>query len=140
MTGLNVLSALIGQCAPLGSTGSTLPKPQTPVVVSLLCIKLVVHKMAIPSPLYIRDDEADGIDSCVGMGREAGERLAASYANYLITNNGIILPLLDPAKDSDAVALLRDLYPCFEVVGVEAREILLGGGNIHCITQQVPAV
>ena len=102
--------------------------------------KLVVHKMAIPGPLYIRDDEADGIDSCVGMGREAGERLAASYANYLITNNRIILPLLDPAKDGDAVALLRDLYPGFEVVGVEAREILLGGGNIHCITQQVPAV
>ena len=102
--------------------------------------KLVVHKMAIPSPLYIRDDEADGIDSCVGMGREAGERLVASYANYLITNNRIILPLLDPAKDGDAAALLRDLYPGFEVVGVEAREILLGGGNIHCITQQVPAV
>lgn len=102
--------------------------------------KLVVHKMVIPGPLYIRDDEADGIDSCVGMGREAGERLAASYANYLITNNRIILPLLDPAKDGDAVALLRDLYPGFEVVGVEAREILLGGGNIHCITQQVPAV
>ena len=104
------------------------------MVVSLLCIR---WRYPI---LSIYGTTADGIDSCVGMGREAGERLAASYANYLITNNRIILPLLDPAKDGDAVALLRDLYPGFEVVGVEAREILLGGGNIHCITQQVPAV
>ena len=74
------------------------------------------------------------------MERTAGERLAGSYANFLITNNRIILPLLDPACDDAAKALLEDVYPGYEVVGVGAREILLGGGNIHCITQQVPAV
>ena len=102
--------------------------------------KLIIHKMHIPGPLYIQDDEADGVDACEGMERTPGERLAGSYANYLITNNRIILPLLDPKYDDEAKELLKDIYQGYEVVGVDAREILLGGGNIHCITQQVPAV
>ncbi|GAA4650646.1 agmatine deiminase [Kistimonas scapharcae] len=102
--------------------------------------KLLVHKMHVPGPLFIHEDEAGGIDACEGMERSAGERLAGSYANFLITNKRIILPLLDPARDDDARALLADLFPGYEIVGVDAREILLGGGNVHCITQQVPAV
>ena len=102
--------------------------------------KLLVHKMHVPGPLFIREDEAGGIDACEGMERSAGERLAGSYANFLITNQRIILPLLDPARDDDARALLADVFPGYEIVGVDAREILLGGGNVHCITQQVPAV
>ena len=102
--------------------------------------ELKIHKMHIPGPLRIREDEAGGIDVCDGMERSAGERLAGSYANFLITNNRIILPLLDPERDDEAKALLQDIFQDYEVVGVEAREILLGGGNIHCITQQVPAV
>ena len=102
--------------------------------------QIKVHKMHIPGPLYIREDEAGGIDACEGMERTEGERLAGSYANFLITNGRIILPLLDPKYDDEAKALLQDIFPEHEVVGVEAREILLGGGNIHCITQQVPAV
>ena len=85
-------------------------------------------------------EEAAGIDIAEGMEREAGERLAASYANYLITNNQIVLPLLDKRYDAEVIALLEELYPGYEVNGVPAREILLGGGNIHCITQQVPQV
>ena len=50
------------------------------------------------------------------------------------------IPLLDPRHDEEAAAILRRCFPEREVVGVPAREILLGGGNIHCITQQVPAV
>jgi agmatine deiminase len=48
------------------------------------------------------------------------------------------MPLLDPATDARAMRLLRRLFPRREVVGVPAREILLGGGNIHCVTQQQP--
>jgi agmatine deiminase len=48
------------------------------------------------------------------------------------------MPLLDPGKDARALRILRRLFPRREVVGVPAREILLGGGNIHCITQQLP--
>ncbi|HET9472328.1 MAG TPA: agmatine deiminase family protein, partial [Steroidobacteraceae bacterium] len=70
----------------------------------------------------------------------AGMRLAASYVNFYIANGGIIMPLLDPRTDRLAAARLKRAFPRRKVVGVAAREILLGGGNIHCITQQVPAV
>ena len=102
--------------------------------------KLKIHKVHIPGPLFITEEEAAGLDACDGMEREAGERLAGSYANFLITNGRIILPLLDPKWDKQAQAVLQEAFPEYTIVGVEAREILLGGGNIHCITQQVPTV
>src|SRR5204863_102141 len=57
----------------------------------------------------------------------------------LSANRGIIMPLLDARTDRAAARRLKSLFPGRRVVGVPAREILLGGGNIHCITQQVPA-
>jgi agmatine deiminase len=48
------------------------------------------------------------------------------------------MPLLDPETDKAAAAKLKRLFPERRVVGVPAREVLLGGGNVHCITQQVP--
>ena len=67
------------------------------------------------------------------------ERLAASYVNFYLANGGLIMPLLDPHTDRIAAGRLKRLFPKRRVVGVPAREILLGGGNVHCITQQVPA-
>jgi agmatine deiminase len=58
--------------------------------------------------------------------------------NFYIANGGIIMPLLDARTDGRAAAALKRLFPGRRVVGVPAREILLGGGNIHCITQQIP--
>jgi agmatine deiminase len=64
--------------------------------------------------------------------------LAASYVNFYIANGGVVVPLLDARTDRAALAKIRRLFPGRKVVGVPAREILLGGGNIHCITQQIP--
>ena len=102
--------------------------------------KLEIHKLPMPGPLYRPADEERGVDA-VDPGlpaRVAGERLAASYANFYIANSTIVMPLLDPKKDRLAANALRRLFPDRRVIGVRAREILLGGGNIHCITQQVP--
>ena len=49
-----------------------------------------------------------------------------------------MLPLFNDPSDELALAKMREVFPDREVVGVYAREILLGGGNIHCITQQHP--
>ena len=68
-----------------------------------------------------------------------GRRLAASYANFLIVNGGIVAPSFDDAKDEEARAILQRVFPEHRVVMVPGREILLGGGNIHCITQQIPS-
>ena len=71
--------------------------------------------------------------------RRAGERLAASYVNFYPANGAIVMPLLDRRTDRAAAARLRRLFPRRRIVGVPSRELLLGGGNIHCLTQQVPA-
>lgn len=101
---------------------------------------LEIFKVTIPGPLYFTEEEAAGIDMSEGMEREAGERMAGSYANFLVTNGRIILPLLDEKHDDEAREVLQKAFPQHEIVGVQAREILLGGGNVHCITQQVPSV
>ncbi len=98
-----------------------------------------IHKLEQPGPLRMTKREAEGIDASTEfMARRRGMRLAASYVNFYIANRRVVVPLLDPRHDGAALRKLRRLFPGREVVGVPAREILLGGGNIHCITQQVP--
>jgi agmatine deiminase len=100
-----------------------------------------VVKLPSPGPLEISAEEASGVLTVEGTRpRRGGERMAASYANFYLANGGLVFPLLDERFDERAAEILRGCFPEREVVGVPAREILLGGGNIHCITQQVPAV
>jgi agmatine deiminase len=101
--------------------------------------RLKVTKLPMPGPLTLSAKEASGIIPREGTKpREAGERLAASYVNFYIANGGIVMPLLDPRTDRAAVGRVKRLFPDRRVLGVPAREVLLGGGDIHCITQQVP--
>ena len=58
--------------------------------------------------------------------------------NFYVANDAVVVPLLDERRDDEAAGDDRGLFPGRRVVGVAAREILLGGGNVHCITQQVP--
>jgi agmatine deiminase len=98
-----------------------------------------VHKLVQPGPLHITREEAQGVDAAEGSKpREAGARMAASYVNFYLGTRRIVVPLLDPRRDGAALRKLKALFPRREVVGVPGREILLGGGNVHCITQQVP--
>ncbi len=93
-----------------------------------------------PGPLTIAEEEAAGVDAAEGtLPRRPGDRLAASYANFYLANERVVFPLLDERFDEEAAEILCGCFPEREAVGVPAREILLGGGNIHCITQQVPA-
>jgi len=102
--------------------------------------QLIVHKMPIPGPLYATEEECAGVDPVDGsQERSPHVRLAGSYINFLIVNGGIIAPKFDDPMDAEAEAILQRLFPAHRVVMVPGREILLGGGNIHCITQQQPA-
>ena len=102
--------------------------------------RLTVTRLPMPGPLTLHRREAAGLIAREGTKvRRAGERLAASYVNFYIANAGIVMPLIDPRTDERALRALRRLFPRRRVLGVPAREILLGGGNIHCITQQIPA-
>ena len=98
-----------------------------------------IHKIPMPGPLFMTKAEAAGLQCRAGTKpRRAGERLAASYVNFYIANGGVVVPMLDPRLDAKVLAQLQRIFPGCRVVGVAAREILLGGGNIHCITQQIP--
>ncbi len=101
--------------------------------------EIVIEHIPMPTPLFYTQDEAEGLDATAsGMNRKAGERLAASYVNFYIANGAIIAPAFGVETDEPARAVLAKLFPEREIVMVPAREILLGGGNIHCITQQQP--
>lgn len=101
--------------------------------------KLEIHKIHQPNPVLITAEESQGVDAIEGtLPRQPGDRLAASYINFYICNGGIVAPTFGDPHDAAAQADLQNLFPGRKVVGVPAREILLGGGNIHCITQQQP--
>lgn len=99
-----------------------------------------VIRLPSPGPLTMTETEAAGVDAVAGTRpRRPGDRLAASYVNSYLANGAVIFPLLDRRFDDEVAEILGSCFPDREMVGVPAREILLGGGNIHCITQQVPA-
>ncbi|XP_059285754.1 agmatine deiminase-like [Lycium ferocissimum] len=103
--------------------------------------KIQVIKLHVPGPLYMTDEEEDGLfQDGDAKTRTSGTRLAASYVNFYIANGAIITPQFGDKKwDEEAIRVLSLAFPDYEVVGIEgAREIVLGGGNIHCITQQQP--
>ena len=102
--------------------------------------KIEIVKMYVPSPVTITKEESEGVDAVDGtLPREEGDRLAASYVNFYIANGGIAVPGFGDPNDEKAVQTLKECFPDREIVQIPAREILLGGGNIHCITQQQPS-
>ena len=73
--------------------------------------------------------------------RKVGKRLASSYVNFYMANGGIVCPSFgQPDADLVALQILQRTFPERKVVQIFSRDILLGGGNIHCITQQQPKV
>jgi agmatine deiminase len=68
-----------------------------------------------------------------------GFRLPASYANFYIANRVVLVPTFNDANDRAALNLLAKHFPGREVVGINCRDLVLGLGTIHCMTQQEPA-
>jgi agmatine deiminase len=98
--------------------------------------KLIVHKLCMPKvPVTIGKDFA--ID-CVEdtLPREEGDICIASYMNFLIVNGGVIVPQYGDENDAIALQQVQAMFPERKAVGVFTREVVYGGGNIHCITQQ----
>ncbi len=105
--------------------------------------KIKVHKLPIPDvPVCCSAEDIDNYVFEPGEDtREAGERLAASYVNFYFANGIALVPQFggeNAESDARAVRILAELCPERRIVPISARDILLGGGNIHCITQQVP--
>ena len=69
-----------------------------------------------------------------------GVRVPLSYINYYIANDLVVLPSFGCKQDEQAFSVMKDLYPSRRVKQIDANEILVGGGGIHCITMQQPLI
>lgn len=69
-----------------------------------------------------------------------GARLPASYANFYIANEVVLVPVFDDASDNQALGILQECFPERKIVGLRCNEVVAGLGAIHCVTQQEPAV
>jgi len=68
-----------------------------------------------------------------------GQRLPASYANFYIANNLVLVPTFNDPMDRVALTKLAGLFPNREVVGIHCLDLVLGLGTLHCMTMQQPA-
>ena len=83
---------------------------------------LRVETLPMPAPVYFD-----------------GQRLPASYANFYIANKIVIMPTFNDANDRVALNTLSSLFPDREIVGIACRDLVLGLGTLHCVTQQQPS-
>jgi agmatine deiminase len=98
-----------------------------------------IYKIPHPPIISYTQKDIDNLSRVKGSyARKIGERLDASHINLIITNKIIVVPTFDCSSDKEAIKVLSEVFPTRKVIGVYAREILLGGGNIHCMSQQQP--
>jgi agmatine/peptidylarginine deiminase len=83
--------------------------------------------VALPLPEAIHDEDADR------------RRLPAGYANFLIVNGAVLVPIYGVAQDEPALAALRPCFPDREVIGIDCRWLIRQYGSLHCVTMQIPA-
>ncbi|HEX4168655.1 MAG TPA: agmatine deiminase family protein [Bryobacteraceae bacterium] len=84
-------------------------------------IPLRVETLPMPDPVYFD-----------------GQRLPASYANFYIANNIVLVPTFNDSKDRLALNTLANLFPEHQVIGIASTDLVLGLGTLHCMTQQQP--
>ena len=80
--------------------------------------------VALPSPHPMHDDQ--------------GQPLPASYANFIIINQRVLVPLYDDPADVIVQTVLQQVFPDREVIGIDARAMVRQGGVLHCASMQIP--
>jgi agmatine deiminase len=70
---------------------------------------------------------------------DEGQRLPATYANFLIINDAVLVPVYESPKDAAALDIMRNLFPGREVIGINCNPLILQHGSLHCVTMQYPA-
>jgi agmatine deiminase len=80
-----------------------------------------VISLPMPAPLYFD-----------------GQRLPASYANFYVANDLVLVPTFNDSKDREALGILSECFPGRRVVGIHAVDLVWGFGTLHCLSQQEP--
>jgi agmatine deiminase len=84
--------------------------------------KVEVIYLPMPAPIYFD-----------------GQRLPASYANFYISNAGVLVPTFNDPKDRIALGVLADVFTDRPVLGIHAVDLVWGLGTLHCLTREQPA-
>jgi len=69
---------------------------------------------------------------------EEGQRIPATYANFLIINGAVLVPMYGTPKDRPAIEIIGRAFPGRQTAGVYCLPLLSGRGSLHCITMQIP--
>ncbi|MGQ7868997.1 agmatine deiminase family protein [Sunxiuqinia sp. sy24] len=67
-----------------------------------------------------------------------GDRLPATYANFLILNKAVLLPVYEVQQDAEALKVMKELFPEMEIIPINSRPLIKQHGSIHCISMQFP--
>ena len=72
---------------------------------------------------------------------EDGERLPATYANFLIINGAVLVPTYNqPDFDAEAMKLIGEVFPDRKIIGIDCRSVIKQHGSLHCCTMQYPRI
>ncbi|HSC66399.1 MAG TPA: agmatine deiminase family protein [Cellvibrio sp.] len=72
------------------------------------------------------------------LGDESDKRLPSTYANFLIVNEAVLVPIYDLPMDEDALEVISQAFPGYEIFGIPCLSLIEHGGSLHCITMQIP--
>lgn len=72
------------------------------------------------------------------LGRDSGARLPATYANFLVVNEVVLVPIYDLPMDEEALEVIAQAFPGYEIMGIPCLSLIEQGGSLHCITMQIP--
>jgi agmatine deiminase len=67
-----------------------------------------------------------------------GERLPATYANFLVINDAVLVPTYQDPKDAAALAVVGQAFPDRAIIGIDCLPLILQHGSLHCVTMQLP--
>jgi len=71
---------------------------------------------------------------------DADDRLPATYANFLIINNAVLVPTYDDKNDNKAIEIFKKLFPKRDIIGIDCQTLIRQHGSLHCITMQYPSL
>ena len=72
------------------------------------------------------------------LGDESDERLPSTYANFLVINEAVLVPIYGLPMDEDALEVVAQAFPGYEIFGIPCLSLIEQGGSLHCITMQIP--
>lgn len=72
------------------------------------------------------------------LGRDSDARLPSTYANFLVVNEAVFVPIYDLPMDEEALEVVAQAFPGYEIMGIPCLSLIEQGGSLHCITMQIP--